>query len=108
MITVDEVKKAYAISHTTPHVGSYIDSNNMLAHPLGALALSRNVPIKSLYEYFGPAFVDDFNVGFFDQHFRLVYSQENYELGRKFREMILTGELSKVAAGTGEAEVVCV
>ena len=93
MITIDEVRKAYSASNTKPHVGPYIDSQSMQAHPLGAIALSRNIPVKAIYEYFGASFVDDFNVGFFNQHPRLAYDKESYELGAKFREQVESGEL---------------
>ena len=92
MVTIEEVRKAYISTNTKPHVGPYIDSDKMLAHPLGALAISRGISLKDIYEYFGASFVDDFNVGFFRQNPRLAYNKENYSLGSKFREKVESGE----------------
>lgn len=94
MITVDEARKAYATTGLKPAICGYVEATTMQAHPLGAIVTMRGLPVSSVYEYFGPSFVDDFNVGFYDLNPILAYSEETYELGCTFRQAVLDGSLA--------------
>lgn len=93
MITIDEVRKAYAATGLKPAVRGYVESTTMEAHPLGAIITMRGMPVSTIYEYFGASFVDDFNVGFYDLNPTLSYDDEAYELGCTLREAVLDGSL---------------
>lgn len=93
MITIDEVRKAYAATGLKPAICGYVESQTMEAHPLGAIITMRGLPVSSIYEYFGPAFVDDLNIGFYDLNPSLVYDEDAYELGCSLRQAVLDGTL---------------
>lgn len=100
MITTDDIRKAYTLTGLTPHFGMYIDAKNKVAHPLGAILAQRCLPPSHVYEYFGPEFVDDFNLGFFNLDRAAPTDPDAYTFGANIRELVGSGALLQEEASS--------